>query len=98
MPATFRFVAASWFIAGVRPVWRICVLSIVLPLAISAAWGFLPRLPGLFRPLQFGEDPWVPWIVMAVFVWSAIAVPVGAASVLVFYKVRKRGSNEKSAS
>jgi len=92
IPICLLVIAASWFIAGLRPVWRVWVLSIVAPVAVAVAWGFLPRLPALFTSLQSGEESWVPWIILAIFAWSAVAVPVGAVAVFVFYQVRKRKS------
>ena len=93
IPIGLIVIAASWFVAGVRPVWRVWVLSLVVPVAVAVAWGFLPRLPDLFRPLQVAEESWVPWIIMGILMWSAAAVPVGLIATLVFYQVRKRKSH-----
>ncbi len=93
IPICLIVVAASWFISGVRQLWLLVLLTIAVPIAVSLSWGFLPRLPDLFRPLQFGEDDWVPWIFMAVFLWSAVSLPVGAFFVLLFSIRRKRSAH-----
>jgi len=81
---------ASWFVAGIRPFWMRTLMAVLIPIVVSFAWGFLPRLQDMFRPLRFGEDDWVPWIFMAAMVWSAVSIPVGAIAVYLFSKRRKR--------
>jgi hypothetical protein len=91
-------VAISWFVARARLLWVRGLLSVLVPIAISFAWGFLPRLPDVFRPLRFGEDDRIPWILMAVMTWSAVSVPVGAIAVILFSLWRKRFSKSERAS
>ena len=95
VPICLIVLAASWFVAGARRLWVRVLLAVLIPITISFAWGFLPRLPGIFRPLRFGEDDWVPWIFMAVMAWSAVSVPVGAIAVFLFSTIRKRQAKLK---
>jgi hypothetical protein len=89
-PICLIVVATSWVVAGARQLWVRALLAVLIPIIVSFAWGFLPLLLGIFRPLRFGEDDRVPWIFMAVMAWSAASVPVGAIAVFCSHRYEIR--------
>ena len=89
-PICLLVLAASWFIARVGSPRLRVALALVTPVAISAAWFFMPRLPAPFRPLAFNEDPWVPWGFMATAAWAVFAVPVSVLGTFGFWLTRRR--------
>ena len=82
--------ACSWCIAKIRnSVFRIGI-AVIIPIIISFGWFFVPRINKLLIPLQFNEDPWVSWGIIAAAAWSIIAVPLSIASVLLFAFIQQR--------
>jgi hypothetical protein len=73
----------------VHGVFRIGV-AIIITIIISFGWFFIPRINKLFIPLQFGEDPWISWGIIAAVTWSIIAVPLSIAAVVVFVFIKQR--------
>jgi uncharacterized membrane protein (DUF106 family) len=90
IPICIIVVVFAWLIAKVDIVGIRVVLTLVIPVAISMAYFFLPRFLDLFRPLKFGEDPWVGWGFIASATWSIVAVPASIISVIVFVRIRRR--------
>jgi hypothetical protein len=93
-PVLVLTVLASWWLAKLCSIWLRLALAILVPVGISLGWFFVPRLPLLFKPLEFNQDPWVPWGLAAAIVWSVYAVPVGLISTFIFaIWNRRRRSN-----
>ena len=98
IPICLIVVVIAWFIAKVRNIGLRVVFAFIVPIVVSFGWFFIPRLPKLFRPLQFGEDPWVGWGLIAAATWSIVAVPLSIASVVIFVLIRQRGKRSSNKS
>lgn len=90
VPINIIVIICGWFISKVELTAIRVTLALFVPVVVSFSWVFLPRLPALFRPLQFGEDSWVPWGIMAGVAWSAVALPISLVAVTIFVRVRRR--------
>ncbi|HXS72654.1 MAG TPA: hypothetical protein VN725_01315 [Rhodanobacteraceae bacterium] len=80
----------AWLLALLRIVWLRWVLAVIAPILISFSWFFVPRFPALFKPLPWGQDPWVGWGIIAAMVWATYAIPLCLVATLVFTVLRKR--------
>src|ERR1700751_430514 len=69
-----------------RGPWLRALLAVILPVAISYAWFWLPQL---IAPLTSGDNP-RPWDLIATTYWSLFAVPVSVASVVLACLVRTK--------
>ena len=78
---------AAWLLAKLRSVSLRYALAIFVPVAISFAWGFLPRLTDLFGP---DLDDWKELTLTIVFAFSVVAVPVCLVATFVFTRLRNR--------
>lgn len=91
IPICLLVITIAWFIARVRNIGVRALLTLIVPVVVSFGWFFVPRLFKLFRPLKYGEDPWVGWGLIAAATWSIAAVPLCIFSVAIFVFVRRRG-------
>lgn len=95
IPVCLIVVIISWFIARAENVAIRAFLALTVPILASFGWFFIPRVPKLFQPLRFGEDPWIGWGIIAAATWSIVAVPVCFVSVFIFV-FYTRHKNKKS--
>ena len=80
-------VVASWFVSKFRRVLIRALFALLIPIAVSLAWYFIPNL---FRTQ---EDPGlVGWGIVTATAWSAAAVPVSIITVVIFAFIRKRSA------
>ncbi|MGN6313824.1 MAG: hypothetical protein ACTHMO_08710 [Rhodanobacteraceae bacterium] len=80
-PILLLVLVAAGFFAKLRSVWLRFLLAILVPIAISLGWYFLPRLPGLFQPGD--PDAWIEWGFIAATIWSFYAVPLCLVATIV---------------
>jgi hypothetical protein len=85
VPICAVVVIAAWFVAGVRSVYIRVVAALLVPVAISLAWYFVPAM---FQ--GFTEEGWVGWSYITAATWSLVAVPLSVVAVFFFGYVRNR--------
>ena len=85
VPICAVVVIAAWSLAGVRSVYIRVVAALLLPVAISLAWYFVPAIVR-----GASGDGWVGWGYIAAATWSLVAVPLSVVAVFFFGYVRNR--------
>lgn len=85
VPICAAVLIAAWFLAGIRSASTRAIAALLLPVAISLAWYFVPAMVR-----GFTGDGWVGWGFIIAATWSIVAVPLSVLAVFFFWYVRNR--------
>lgn len=90
VPICFITAFAAWFLSKLGRITVRALLALLIPIALSFAWYFIPDL---FRAHPERQDPaFVAWGFVAATAWSAAAVPVSIIVVVISSFIRKRSA------
>ena len=95
IPVCVLVLITSWFVAKINNFPVRAIITFIAPILVSLAWFFIPHLLDLFRPLKYGEDPWVGWGIITAATWSIVAIPVSVISVIIFVANKRHDKPDK---